>query len=70
MSNNTAHGNISSENRGPVTYAIFITFTIIAGIIVIVRFITRLRIVKNVGCEDWMILLALVGSFPPERAHD
>ena len=61
MSNSTTHGNMSSsENRGPDTYAIFITFTIIAGIVVILRFFTRLRIVKNVGCEDWMILIALV----------
>lgn len=42
------------------TVAIFSIFTGLATVAVALRLITRLRVVRTAGWDDWLIVLALV----------
>ena len=43
-----------------------ILVTVLSIIIVILRFMTRIWIVKRVGLDDWCILFAMVSNFRSE----
>ena len=51
---------LKAEDMGPTCNAIVISFTIIAFISVSLRFYTRAILVRNVGWDDYCILLSMV----------
>lgn len=52
------------ENRGAMFLAVMGTATIVAGIVVILRLWVRVRIVRNVGADDWLMAASLVKAYP------
>ena len=60
------------QNKGPVVETVTWVFTSLALITVFLRLLTRLRITRNPGWDDFWIVLAMVGSAmntppPPQR---
>lgn len=53
---------LSHDSRGGQVLAISITFTTIAALAVMTRFISRIRFVKSLGIEDWLVVTSLVFS--------
>lgn len=52
------------RNIGPNLEAAALATILIAAIVVVARFYARLRVVRNVGWDDWLMLLALVCGMP------
>lgn len=48
------------EDRGPLSIRVVVVFTVIAFICVSLRFFTRLKFVRNVGLEDYLIAVSMV----------
>jgi hypothetical protein len=48
--------------QGRVVVAVSILFGIVATIFVFIRWITRIRVYKLIGADDWFILAALVSD--------
>lgn len=48
------------HSRGPELLAIFGTGTGVAAILVILRLWVRIRILRKVGADDWILFVSLV----------
>lgn len=62
----------STESRTPLLMSVQAGMAGGATIAVILRFYTRLRITRNVGLDDWLMLVALVrtrGHYSLKRSH-
>jgi len=55
---------LAAENHGPKTIAIVVSFTVLAFLCVVLRFVTRTRLTHLVGWEDYFIAFAMVFSDP------
>ena len=53
------------DNIGPTALISAWTEAAIATLVVFVRFVTAIWIVKKLGTDDWIMLLALVGKPSP-----
>ena len=51
---------IRTATRGPMVSGIAIGFTVASAFILLLRFYTRLVLLRNAGKDDWTILLASV----------
>ncbi|KAJ5095482.1 hypothetical protein NUU61_004838 [Penicillium alfredii] len=52
----------ASETRGPRILGAFWSLTILALAVVIVRLFIRLRVLRNPGIDDWLIVVGMTGS--------
>ncbi|KAF2016638.1 hypothetical protein BU24DRAFT_492692 [Aaosphaeria arxii CBS 175.79] len=50
---------LKEENLGPMSIAIVVSFTILSSICVALRFFTRIKLVRELGLEDWFILVSM-----------
>lgn len=50
----------AAENKGPGILAAFWITTTIALVTVMGRFYIRMRVLRSVGVDDWLILLSMV----------
>jgi len=57
---------MQKENLGPGSVALIVTFTVLAVVCVGLRLFSRLRLVKNIGLEDYFIALSMVCMRGPE----
>ena len=53
---------IGTSDRGPLILIVGWVECSLAFVFVFARMLTRSRLVRNVGLDDWMILLAMVKS--------
>lgn len=53
-----------NENRGPKLLALYWTEVVLAVIIIVLRFYSRIRI-KGLGWDDWIMLFTVVSSLLP-----
>lgn len=51
---------LKAQNKNAVTLGLVITFTVLSLICIILRFITRIKFINNVGLEDYFIAVAMV----------
>ena len=51
---------IRTATRGPMVSGIAIGFTVASTVILVLRFYTRLVLLRNTGKDDWTILVASV----------
>lgn len=51
-------GNV--DDRGPVVLAVTIAMLVISSFFIILRFVSRIGIVRRVGWDDYTILIAWV----------
>lgn len=56
--------DFAKANRGPTIVTVTWVECAVAILIVGTRMFTRSYLIHNVGIDDWMIVLALVGLFP------
>ena len=52
------------EDRGPLFLGIFSTGTVVAILVTLLRFWVRVRIVRKIGADDWIMLSSLVKPCP------
>lgn len=52
--------SLPDENKGPVILGVVVSTTVIAFIIVCMRFYVRIGMIRAVGADDYFILAALV----------
>lgn len=57
-------GKNPNDNQGPTILATMWTLTIITTFIVIARIFIRTCIVKNLGPDDWLIMVSMVRLTP------
>ncbi|KAI5840097.1 hypothetical protein DFP73DRAFT_197025 [Morchella snyderi] len=51
---------VNPETKAPMIIGVFIGFTVLAVMVVGLRFWTRLYIIRNIGMDDWFILAATI----------
>lgn len=56
---------ISTANNGPVILAVTGAFTGFAGLVVILRMYVRAVMLKTVGTDDWLMVIAMQVLFLP-----
>ncbi|KAJ5570470.1 Major facilitator superfamily domain general substrate transporter [Penicillium hispanicum] len=54
---------VTMEGRRPATLGVSVTFFVIASIFVVLRFISRVFVVRKVGLHDYLMLVAWVVDF-------
>lgn len=55
-----ASTSLPDENKGPIILGVVASTTVIAFIIVCMRFYVRIHMIRAVGADDYFILAALV----------
>ena len=50
-------------NRGPLIIAVSFVEFAFALLLVVLRFYTRIKLVRKIGLDDWLVLAALVRNF-------
>jgi uncharacterized membrane protein len=74
MSNSTAAGqlpaDLPTESRAPVIIIILAVLLPLATLFVGLRFYSRKYHQNDVGIDDWVILLALVGSRVRDKVNE
>lgn len=53
---------LQKQNIGHVSTAVVISFTILSLLCVVLRFYTRLSLLRKVGVEDYFIAVSMVSS--------
>ena len=56
---------MSGHAPGGAVVGVTIGMTVLAGLAVAMRLVTRIRIVRNAGADDFLIVIALVSSLDP-----
>jgi hypothetical protein len=57
-----SNGKDPNENKGTVILAPMWSLTILALILVVARIFIRTKVVKSMGLDDWLIMVAMVGN--------
>lgn len=58
----SGHTDAQSTSRGHVQVAVAVTFLTLAWVSVAVRMYVRTLMIKNIGWDDWWMLLAAVST--------
>lgn len=53
-------GDAALESRGPVIIGITAAFTGLAGVLVLARMYVRAFMLRTLGTDDWIIMIAMV----------
>ncbi|MCJ1269879.1 hypothetical protein MMC22_009772 [Lobaria immixta] len=61
--------SLVDENRGPGEVALIVVLTVISAIIVILRVYSKLFVIRGIGWDDGMMVVAVIFSFVYEAAN-
>ena len=50
------------EDRGPTIFTLLVVFAIITALFIAARLFVRMRLLRNLGTDDYLITLAWVSS--------
>jgi len=51
---------LENDDLGSTIVGVTVSFTVLALTAVLLRFYTRVRLIKNFGAEDWLMLVSMV----------
>ena len=55
---------VGNQNRGPELLAIIWVFTILALLVVITRFYTKIKVLHKTGLDDALVVFSMVSQRP------